>query len=151
MNIFILDTDKEKCAQYHCDKHLIKMILESVQILSTVVNESGGIAPYKSTHKKHPCTLWAMKSLSNWLWLKEFVSYLNKEKIYRYGKPHKSALLIENIQEPNIPDFGLTKFVMAMPNKYKCNKVVKSYRRYYICNKKHFATWKNRPIPYFMK
>ncbi|WP_231579463.1 hypothetical protein [Photobacterium iliopiscarium] len=49
MNIFILDHDIEKCAQYHCDQHVVKMILESVQLLCTALNKKGFTTPYKST------------------------------------------------------------------------------------------------------
>ena len=59
MNIFYLDKDPQQAAKYHCDKHVVKMILESAQMLCTVVNEiSGGqVTPYKSTHKNHPCKI----------------------------------------------------------------------------------------------
>lgn len=58
MKIFVLDTDIELCARYHCDRHVNKMILESVQILCTVLNERGFNTPYQSTHRKHPCVSW---------------------------------------------------------------------------------------------
>jgi len=35
MNLFYLDEDLEKCAQYHVDKHVSKMILEAAQIICT--------------------------------------------------------------------------------------------------------------------
>ena len=54
MNIFILDNNIEKCARYHCDQHVVKMILESVQILCTALNKKGMQTPYRSTHVKHP-------------------------------------------------------------------------------------------------
>lgn len=68
MNIFVLDSDPEIAAKYHTDKHVIKMILESAQMMSTVVRYVGLDAGYKSTHLNHPCTIWARTSLSNWLW-----------------------------------------------------------------------------------
>ncbi len=151
MNIFYLSEDMAQCARYHCNKHVVKMILEYAQMLCTVVNESGGRSPYKSTHKNHTCTQWVRKSLSNWRWLKNFVSVLNQEKIYRYGTTHKSAIVVRNLQEPNIPDIGLTEFPQAMGNVYRVGKnPIKAYRRFYICEKKQFAEWKNRPIPFFM-
>jgi hypothetical protein len=61
MNIFLLDSNIKKCAQYHCDKHVVKMILESAQILSTVLRLNGVDQGYKTTHANHPCTLWAGK------------------------------------------------------------------------------------------
>ena len=58
LNIFVLDRDIPTCARYHADQHVVKMILESAQMLCTVINLSGGRSPYKSTHPQHPCTLW---------------------------------------------------------------------------------------------
>ena len=79
MNIFVLDTDIKKCAQYHCDKHVVKMILESVQMLCTALNKKGFTTPYKSTHVKHPCVLWVESSHDNFLWLKNLTLALNDE------------------------------------------------------------------------
>ena len=53
MNIFVLDNEVEKCAEYHCDKHVIKMILESAQMMSAVVRLQGYDVGYKLTHKNH--------------------------------------------------------------------------------------------------
>lgn len=70
MNIFYLDEDIECCAKAHVDRHVIKMILETAQILSTVCVQHHVSAPYQATHPKHPCTLWAGEFLDNWFWLK---------------------------------------------------------------------------------
>lgn len=152
MQIFILDEDMNQNAKYYCDKHM-KIILEATQILCTVVNESAGkkITPYKSTHKKHPITVWASESLANWKWIRSFIQALNEENRFRYGKDHKSALVARELPEPSIPDIGLTPFPQAFSNIYKGKDIVKAYRKYYICEKKHFAKWKNRPVPFFMK
>jgi hypothetical protein len=155
MQVFILDRDMEKSARYYSDKHLIKIILEAVQILCTAVNLSGGEAFYKSTHINHPCNKWCRESLSNWKWLLKFVTVLNVEKVYRYGKPHNAALMALTLPLPNIPDKGLTEFPQAMPDAYKYKDPIQAYRRYYKCEKSVFksgpATWKNRPIPFFME
>lgn len=79
MNIFVLDDDIEKCAEYHTDKHVVKMILESAQMLCTAVWSMGVEAPYKDTHKNHGCNVWVRKSLSNWLWLRDLTTALNDE------------------------------------------------------------------------
>ncbi len=79
MNIFVLDRNIRKCAQYHCDQHVSKMILESIQMLCTCLNKKGVSTPYKSTHLKHPCVLWLDESHSNFLWLKELALELNRE------------------------------------------------------------------------
>lgn len=150
MNIFVLDEDIEKSAQYHCDRHVNKMILEGTQMLCTVLQQIGKEAPYKATHENHPCTIWTGESLSNWKWLRDFIIALNLEKRFRYGGLHKSAVVAVMLEEPDIEDVGLTPFAQAMPSTYKNKDVVKAYRAYYRCEKKHFATWKNRPIPYWM-
>lgn len=60
MNIFALHQDPQIAAQMHCDKHVVKMILESAHMLSTICGEG-----YKPTHQNHPCTKWARSSRSN--------------------------------------------------------------------------------------
>jgi uncharacterized heparinase superfamily protein len=149
MNIFILDTDIRKCAEQHVDKHVIKMILESAQMLCSAVNLSGGDSPYKTTHKNHPCTVWVRESLSNWCWLRDLTLALNEEYCYRYDKTidHKSAAIVKKIKEPNINDIGLTEFAQAMPEQYKNEDVVKAYRNYYIGEKSNIAKWKKRERP----
>jgi len=155
MNIFILDIDPTYAAIYHCDRHVVKMILESAQILSTVANKYSGyqIGKYKSTHVKHPCVLWASESLSNWRWLKVLATELHKEYRHRYGngKTHKAYEVIQSLPEPAMPDIGLTPFVLAMPDEFKSKDPVESYRAYYMGAKRHIAKWKNRSIPYWFK
>lgn len=149
MNIFILDTDIKKCAESHCDKHVIKMILESVQMLSTVCRQSGLDIGYKPTHAHHPCTIWANKSLSNWVWLRHLTAYLNEEYRYRYNKKqnHKSYDLANTLPLPNIPDIGLTPFAQAMPDQYKNKNAVTAYRKYYLNEKFNLLKWTKRIPP----
>ena len=61
MNIFALDIDVQKAAEYHCDKHVVKMILESAQMISTVFDKYDEHQSYmlKPCFQNHPCTLWA--------------------------------------------------------------------------------------------
>jgi hypothetical protein len=154
MNIFVLDDDHQKCAQYHCDKHVVKMILEYAQILSTNVRIANDCElGYKITHRNHPCTIWARKSLSNWLWLKKLSYHLNEEYKYRYGhiRNHKSYDVIETLPTPNIPDVGLTPFAQAMPDYCKADDAVDAYRRYYILEKKDIVNWKKRNLPNWYK
>lgn len=150
MNIFILDKDIDKCSQYHCDQHVVKMILESVQILCTALNKKGFKTPYKSTHINHPCVLWVEKSYGNFLWLKALAEALNKEYRYRFGKDtdHKSISVLKDISQFSYLNNGLTEFVQAMPDKYKIpGNAVKAYRSYYIGEKMRFAKWTKREIP----
>ena len=150
MNIFILDRDIKTCARYHADQHVVKMILESAQMLCTVVNRTGGRAPYKSTHAKHPCTLWVGKSLSNWRWLCRLALALNQEYRYRYRtvSDHKSASVIRDLPLPELADIGLTEFAQAMPEQYKVpGDAVRAYRQFYIGEKAKFAKWTRRRPP----
>jgi hypothetical protein len=150
MNIFVLDLDPKKCAQYHANKHVIKLILESAQLLCGVHWVLGGEAPYKLSHKNHPCSIWARECIENYVWLCDLGLELSKEYTYRYGKRHKSQDVIEwcLINQPNLKENGdMTKFALAMPDEYKVMDVVESYRNYYMGSKKDLCEWKNRPTP----
>ncbi len=150
MNIFILDRNIEKCARYHADQHVVKMILEGAQILCTVLNETGATTPYRSTHVNHPCVLWAGESRSNWAWLRKLTLFLNEEYQYRYGtsRDHRSAALARNLPLPSIPDRGLTEFFQAMPGRYRiAGNPVQAYRNYYVGEKSRFARWTRRRAP----
>lgn len=150
MNIFVLDSDIQTCSQYHADQHVVKMILESTQMLCTVLNKNGIRAPYRSTHPNHPCTLWTGESLENWRWLRELALTLNQEYRYRFDREddHKSALVARELREPPIPNIGLTEFAQAMPDEYKVpGDAVQAYRRFYLAEKSRFATWTRRPVP----
>ncbi|EKO3516851.1 pyrimidine dimer DNA glycosylase/endonuclease V [Vibrio fluvialis] len=150
MNIFILDDDIKLCAQYHCDQHVVKMILESVQLLCTALNKKGFETPYKSTHVKHPCVLWVEESYDNFLWLTELVRELNTEYKFRYDKSvdHKSMAVLEQIQQHTYPSIGLTEFAQAMPDEYKIRgDAVSAYRRFYLAEKMVFARWTKRELP----
>jgi hypothetical protein len=150
MNIFILDTDIQKCAEYHADQHVVKMILESTQMLCTVLNENGMEAPYKSTHIHHPCTIWTRSSLANWKWLRSLVENLNQEYKFRFNhrRDHSSAAVARRLPEPPIEDAGLTEFAQAMPDVYRIpGNAVMAYRRFYIAEKSRFATWTKRHVP----
>lgn len=143
MNIFILDNDPVKAAQMLCDKHIVKMCLETAQILSTI---NGG--PYKSTHAKHPCTLWAGLNRSNYKWLIEHGIGIAEEYTFRFNKVHKSEDVIRALEEPLVPisDSELTTFAMAMPDEFRQENAVEAYRDYYM-SKQSFCNWTKREIP----
>lgn len=150
MNIFVLDTDIEKCAQYHCDKHVVKMIVEYAQLLSTAVRMTTEYdIGYRITHKNHPCAIWARESLENWLWLRYLSVKLNDEYRYRYDKEinHKSFDMICTLPIPNIPSCGLTPFPQAMPDYCRNESSIKAYRDYYMKEKSSIVTWKKRNVP----
>lgn len=173
MNIFFLDKDLTKCAEYHMDKHVVKMIVETAQLLcgahhllrqDEVINGKL-VIPYKLTHKNHPCAIWARKSPANYLCLCNLGLALCAEYTHRYGKRHKSqdvmewclanydklASILTSLSEQK-DTIGFTEPAMAMPPEYKVESdVVQSYRNYYIGAKAGFATWKNRCTPYWFK
>ena len=156
MNIFFLDFDTNKCAKYHCDKHVVKMILETAQLLCGVHHMTPQVTPqvpYKLSHKNHPCAIWARESLSNYLYLCDLGLELCKEYTYRYGKRHKSEQVILWCinNKPNIPDLGFTEPAKAMPDEFKVESVVQSYRNYYMGAKSGFANWKLREVPEWFK
>ena len=140
MNIFILDLDLRKNAEYHCDRHIVKMITEVAQLLSNAYCDTNQqhLAPYKLTHLNHPCSIFARESLSNWLWLQELGIELYVEYQYRYGnKIHKSGETILNMTPPNLKDIGMTKYRQCMPDEFKCDSITKAYRNYYNGDKQH--------------
>ena len=79
MNIFYLDSDIELNAKYHNDKHVVKMILESAQLLCGVHWYLGRSAPYKFSHKNHPCSIWTRSSINNYNYLCKLGKALCKE------------------------------------------------------------------------
>jgi hypothetical protein len=153
MNIFVLDTDVKKCAQYHLDKHCVKMILESTQLLNNalIANDSAYIPVYKQTHKNHPASLWASGSLQNFEWLNDLALALCVEYTYRYGKRHKCESIIHDLKLSSsrikIPSKGLTPFAKCMPDHFKVDDAVESYRNYYRGDKAYIAKWTKRSQP----
>ena len=129
MQIIILDTNPIIAAQYQADKHCVKMVLETAQILSTI---AGG--PYKPTHQKHPCVLWAGQNRTNFNWLCRHGLALAHEYTRRYGKRHKSQDVIEQIAW----GFDAEHLPVGI-----------AYRNYYH-SKAAFASWKTQP-PYWWK
>lgn len=150
MNIFILDTNINKCARYHCDQHVVKMILESAQLLCTALHKKGFSTPYKPTHLQHPCVLWVEASYDNFLWLKKLTLALNAEYRYRYRKPvdHKSVEVVNSLSHCQYEATGRTAFVQVMPENYRVpGDAVTAYRRFYVGEKLAFARWTRRKPP----
>jgi hypothetical protein len=153
MNIFILDNDIKKSAQYLVDKHVVKMCLEHVQLLCSQFPK--GEAPYSRTHVNHPCSQWARESKQNYEWLLLYTEEMFKEYTKRYGgKIHKSQRVMywcrDNHPRLMLPNKGLTPFAQAMPEQYRDKDPVKAYRNYYLSEKRHIAKWKTKP-PYWWK
>lgn len=152
----MLHKNPSKCALFHNNKHVVKMILETAQILCTTHWVTGSEAPYKKTHVNHPSCIWVRESIENYRWLVNLGLCLCEEYTYRYEKIHKTEdkLLWLAYNEPSLPNIKMTKIKLVMPDRYKNIDPVKAYRNYYIGEKQHMAQWKNRPVPkwfYFNK
>ena len=154
MNIFYLDHDPRLAAQYHCDRHVVKMILESAQLLCTAVNIRAGeqVSPYKSTHVNHPCSIWVRQNRTNALWVWHLMNYLNDEYRFRYGKEHLAYTKLREagmlaLLMKHLPEGMFTNPAVAMPEEYKTHSVVESYRNYYREGKTHLHNWTKRGAP----
>jgi hypothetical protein len=97
MNIFYTSADPIACAKALDNKRLVKMVLETTQLLSTAINLQGGKTAYKSTHANHPCSIWVRQSQANFHWLLRHLEALSKEYTARYGKVHKCAMYIPTL------------------------------------------------------
>ncbi|GHM58886.1 MAG: hypothetical protein sL5_09870 [Candidatus Mesenet longicola] len=162
MNIFILDKDPIIAAQMLCDKHVVKMPLETAQLLCSVfwvsLNNQISLSqiPYKLTHHNHPCSIWSRQSQANFSWLVDYGIAICKEYSFRYNKIHKSEKVIhwcnDNQSRLVFKESKLTTFVQAMPEQYKGKSAIKAYRTYYLQEKCHFAKWeKGRDEPLWLK
>jgi len=152
MNIFVLDWDLKKSAEYHLNKHVVKQIVEYAQLLCSAHWMNDSEAPYKLTHKNHPCAIWVRENMENYNWLCELGLELCKEYTHRYGKIHKTQAIIEwcFTNKPNLKsDETITDLALAMPIECKIGDAVESYRNYYITHKKHIAVWSKRDVPFW--
>jgi len=154
MNIFVLSENPIEAAQYHCDKHATKMVLEHTQMLSTAIRVCSNDSidnVYKKAHLNHPCSIWARKTRSNFNWLCEMTEALFQEYSSRYNNLHKSYSIFDICRRYSdlIPEGELTNFAQAMPIEYKNPDAVKAYRTYYLNDKKEFAVWRLGNVPYW--
>lgn len=176
MNIFILSRDPVEAARLQCDKHVVKMIVESAQMLSTahrvldgvltvpVVGRKtkswklpGNVSFYKSTHVNHPSNVWSRETSSNYDWHYEHFCALCDEYTHRYGKIHATdKLLREKLKEKpkNIRTHFMTPFAVAMTANPECmlDDPVESYRAYYKTKSTRFSmVWTKRETPTWME
>lgn len=163
MNIFFLSLNPKEAARLHCDKHVVKMIIESAQLLYSAhwtLNPEGLLADaYKLAHKNHPCAIWVRISITNYMWLASLAWWLCKEYQYRYGdhKIHKTeahVIWLLNHPPKSIPFVGLTQPSLAMPDQYKQEDVIESYKTYYIESKlieRNIVKYTRREWPEFLR
>ena len=137
MNIFYLDSDPAKAAQIQYNKHVVKMILESAQMLCTAHHhyDNGHNVPYKKAHYNHPSTIWCRQNASQYKWLYDHMVALGKEYTKRYKKTHLTIKKCEDVLKqlpPTIPETIFTEPPQCMPDAYKvpgCS--ITAYWNYY--------------------
>jgi len=174
VNIFYVSPDPVQAAQWMVDKHVVKMILESAQLLSTahrvldgrevagksktgrnakrwVLDDARDAVLYQATHINHPSAVWARKSVENYNWLAEHLFALGEEYTYRYGKTHKCfGELSYQLQSPpkNLTNYDMTTMPSAMAPEYVVSEdPIVNYRNYYKIGKASMHSWKNRQPP----
>lgn len=174
MNIFYLDRNPKTAAEMHLDKHVVKMIIEYAQLLSTAhrmldgemyvdktssgrnikrwrLNDSREDVLYKASHVNHPSAVWVRQSKSNYDWLYSLWYALCKEYTYRYGREHLTYTKLKHVIGFAPQNISINKFTQptpAMPDEYKvAGDSITSYRKYYNGAKSTFAKWTKRNIP----
>lgn len=153
MNIFYLDHSPAASAVAMCDKHVVKMILETCQLLSTAHNvlDGEGSGPYKTTHKNHPSAVWVRQSITHYEWLHRHLLALLDEYNYRYRRYHAcNPIAVVLVNTPrNIPvHVPFTTPPLCMPDEYKVKgDAPASYRNYYRHGKKHLLKYTRRHAP----
>jgi hypothetical protein len=172
MNIFVLDNDPRVAANHMCNKHVVKMIVESCQLMSTAHHVLDGqhitrtakngrkfgtyehIRPgfkfLRCTMINHPCTIWTRSSKQAYYWLWEHTNELLKVYRSRYDKVHSYDDMVQYslVHTPTkISDCSMPPFAQAMPDKYKHTDAATAYRAYYIGEKRRFAKWPDGKIP----
>ena len=178
MNVFYLDKQAGRCATLHCDKHVVKMIIEYAQLLSTAHRVLDGEqyegrtannrrikrwrmedelmenTLYKASHINHPSAIWTRSSIGNYQYLLDLWRQLSFEYTYRYGKVHMTDEKLRDLlnQLPkNIKLGEWSQPPQCMPDDVKVeNDSLSAYHKYYAVYKKDFAKWTNRPVPNFM-
>ena len=154
MNIFYLDSDPRTCAVYHCDRHVVKMCLETAQLLSTACQAMGlhDSGLYRPTHPNHPCSLWVRERRENFAWTLRLMKCLLAEYTHRYNKVHKSVYAYASVLQLAREMFwllpeGSTPPAQAMPESLRGHDPVDAYRRYYLSEKRHLLVWTRRDVP----
>lgn len=178
MNIFAISNDPTQAAVMQVDRHVVKMILETAQLLCTahrildgeeyidktktgrkvkrwrLANPQDDMLLYSATHINHPSAVWARASRGNYEWLYRHFQALCLEYTYRYGKYHKCMSMLWDhlsMAPRNIPDLPLQPFAVAMDKKYIVSQdPIENYRNYYKNGKSHLHKWTRRNPPEWM-
>lgn len=133
-----------------CDQHVVKMPIETAQMLSTAARALGTSVGYAPTHARHPCTVWVGAARPNFEWALRHGLALCEEYTYRFHRQHTAQSVLEDVAAATIllPILPPSPFVQVMPKAYKRQDVVDAYREFYTVSKRVFARWRNgRPPP----
>lgn len=151
MQIYFLDKNPKLAAQYHPDKLVVKMITESLQILSTVchIHNQSELAVYKKTHSNHPSVVWASETIDNYLWLYDLTHWLYEEYKFRYNdKQHLAGEKFKTLGIPYIKQEGFTDIRYGYKDsRYHFDNRVEGYREYLKCEKSHILKYTKRNCP----
>jgi hypothetical protein len=156
MNIFYLDSDPVKAAQVQYNKHVVKMILESAQMLCTahhhyteLLSQDDSYIPYKKAHYNHPSTIWCRENSEQYLWLYNHMIALGNEYTKRYNKIHLTITKCADILQATPAGIPLGTFEeppQCMPEQYKvagCS--ITAYWNYYE-QEKHTVAAKDEQL-----
>jgi hypothetical protein len=155
MNIFYLDDSPYVSATAMTDKHVVKMIVESAQLLSTAHHILDGASAipniYRKTHSNHPSAIWVRESVHNYQWLVNHLQALLTEYAVRYNKQptdHATHKVYMNLRAlpKNIPNTNATPIKCAITNTAHIiqGNPIQSYRNYYLSEKLKTEKDKNR-------
>jgi len=158
MNLFILDWMPTTAAIYNCDRHVVKIILEAVEMMAYAYSPGKFILPgYKRSnrHFNHPMSQWVRMSRQNFDWTYQHAIALCQEYTFRYEKVHSYEKHIHwigrNMPIDNLSNLGQTDWPRCFgpwrDTVGVSNNAIQDYRRYYMVAKRRFLTWKKRPIP----
>ena len=175
VNIFYVDESPIDAAIALVDKHVVKMILESAQLLSTahrvldgieyegksqtgrkakrwLLSDSREAVLYSATHINHPSAVWCRTAVENYNWLVDHFYELGWEYTHRYGKTHKcfQGDLAYMLQSPpfNLKEYDMTPMPSCMAPEYIISEdPLTNYRNYYIMGKSNLHKWTNRQPP----
>lgn len=144
MNIFYLHSCPVKAATLQYNKHVVKMILETAQLLCTAHHEFGNHdVPYKPTHRNHPSAVWARQDAANYTWLYRHMLGLGQEYTKRYGKTHLTIEKCKDVLKAAPAGLQWNEFnepPQCMPDEYKVqNNAIHGYWRYYVSGKRDIA------------
>jgi hypothetical protein len=144
VNVFAVDRDPARAARALCDRHVVKMTLETAQILCSAARvRLGQRAPYRATHGNHPCVAWAAARRANWEWLVRHGLALADEYERRFGRVHRCRAVLVAVARLGPPRSRRRRepFAQVMPERYRGPDAVAAYRRYYVGEKLVFARW----------